>query len=195
MANYYEYSIADVTDPDCVGIGTGKGPDGSCRICVSMEGKPVNPELDSSWHEVGWKALTPACARSLYAQLTMLRHLFEQDAEAEPLVHYLVDGYAGAISVPRGPTTVGGGAVCTRPVVVLDSKPRRRAVLENLSESAHLVLTLVDTGRTITLAPRAIVAVPEDYAGAVEAHRIEPPPLPDPPANEIETDERGEFQS
>ena len=87
------------------------------------------------------------------------------------------------IGCPRGPTTVGGGAVCTRPVVVLDSKPRRRAVLENLSESAHLVLTLVDTGRTITLAPRAIVAIPEDYAGAVEAHRIEPPPLPDPPAN------------
>jgi len=190
MANYYEYSIADVTDPECVGVGSGDAPDGSMRICVSMEGEPINPELDSSWHKVDWRALTPACARSLYEQLTMVRHLFEQHDEAEPLVRYLSDGYSGAVAVPR---TADG----SRRVVVVDRKPRRRALVENLSESVDVVLSLVDGGQTLTLAPRAIVAIPEDYPGAVEAYAksgdTEPPSTD--PAPEVETDELGEFQS
>jgi len=196
MANYYEYSIQDVTEPECVGVGFGDAPDGTARICISMEGEPVNPELDSSWHKVGWKAITPACARSLYEQLTMVRHLFEQDSAAEPMLSTLVDGYSGCIAVPwsageRSVVVLAGG------VDVLTRAPRQRAIVENLSEAAEVTLALVDTGRTLTLAPRAIVAIPEDYAGAVEAYakRADTQPPPTDPAPEVETDERGEFQS
>jgi hypothetical protein len=192
MANYYEYSIQDVTEPECVGVGCGDAPDGSARICISMEGEPVNPDLDSSWHKVGWKAITPACARHLYEQLTMVRHLFEQDAEAEPLVRYLSDGYSGEVSVPRRRSMTAG-----RVVEVLSDKPRRRALVENLSESVDILLTLVGTERTITLAPRAIVAIPEDFSGAVVASVVTAPSSqPEPaPAPDVETDELGEFQS
>lgn len=174
MANYYEWCIADVTDDCKVGVGVGDAPDGTLRICVSAEGEACNPTLAEEWQTVGWKALTPACARSLYHQLGLLRHLFEQDDAAEPMLTATADGYSGCVSVPRGDAS--------RWVVVLKADPtRRRALIENLSERAAVTLLLLDADRRLTLAPRAIVAIPEDYRGAIEAQAVAEPPRPEPP--------------
>lgn len=71
MANYYDYSISDVTDPEAVGLGFGVAPDGSERICISCSGKPINPDLlqVNPAHQLDWMALTPECARHLYEML------------------------------------------------------------------------------------------------------------------------------
>lgn len=79
MANYYEWSIADVTDPDKVATAHGDAPDGTPRICISLEGEPIHPHIASEWHGdggVNWRALTPRCARTLYRLLGMAKHQF-----------------------------------------------------------------------------------------------------------------------
>ena len=76
MANYFEYSICDVTDPEKVGTGTGEDKNGNLRICISLEGIKINPELHPDYNEVNWIALTPECARELYLLLGSLEHLF-----------------------------------------------------------------------------------------------------------------------
>jgi hypothetical protein len=65
MANYYEYSRLDVPDPEAVGVGKGDAPDGSPRICVSLEGLVINRGLDPSWKSVNWTALTLPAAQHL----------------------------------------------------------------------------------------------------------------------------------
>jgi hypothetical protein len=92
MANYYDFSVVDVTDPDCVGVSTGDGPNDSPRICISLEGAPINSHIvdrvvsiDSStwapdgrtWVDVNWRALTLTCAKELYELLGSLKHLWE----------------------------------------------------------------------------------------------------------------------
>jgi len=93
MANYYEFSIADVTNPDCVGVSVGDDPNDSPRICVSLEGTPINTQIvdrvvdiDGSawspngrtWADVNWRALTLTCAKELYELLGSLKHLWEE---------------------------------------------------------------------------------------------------------------------
>jgi hypothetical protein len=69
MANYYDVSIADVTNPDLIGFGHGDTPSGEKRICISLEGDAINTHLDESWTRVDWRALTEDCARHLYEML------------------------------------------------------------------------------------------------------------------------------
>jgi hypothetical protein len=71
VANYYDYSISDVTDPEAVGLGFGVAPDGSARICISCSGKPINPELlqVDPTHQLDWVALTAECGKHLYEML------------------------------------------------------------------------------------------------------------------------------
>jgi len=84
MANYYDCSLRDVERTEKVGVGTGTAPDGSLRICVSLEGPAINPELDPRWSVTNWAALTPACARELYKQLRALRHLWWEVPTDDP---------------------------------------------------------------------------------------------------------------
>lgn len=69
MANYYEVSVRDVTDASCVGLGFGDTPQGEPRICIALEGEPINPELDPAWHRLNWISMTEACAHDLYELL------------------------------------------------------------------------------------------------------------------------------
>lgn len=77
MANYFEYSVRDVTDTEAVGVGTGQAPDGSVRICVALEGVKVNANLAPMYSEINWSALTADAAKQLYELLTIVRHLWE----------------------------------------------------------------------------------------------------------------------
>ena len=72
MANYYEYSIKLVSNPDHVGVGLGDAPDGKEVICVGLEGAPINPELPENAKATGWIALTPECAKELLRILKTL---------------------------------------------------------------------------------------------------------------------------
>ena len=77
MANYHEYAVREVTDADHVGTGTGTDADGKERVVVSLDGKPINPELGQEWQKINWTSLTPACAKRLYELLGSMRHIWE----------------------------------------------------------------------------------------------------------------------
>ena len=78
MANYHEYAVREVTDPEAIGVGVGDAPDGSVRVCISLEGTPINPGLAPEWQGINWASLTPACARTLFEALEVTRHLWER---------------------------------------------------------------------------------------------------------------------
>lgn len=73
MANYFAYSVIEVTDPEQVGVSSGNNEAGDTRICVSLTGIKINPELEG----YDWIALTPECARDLYEMLGCYKHLWE----------------------------------------------------------------------------------------------------------------------
>ena len=72
MANYYDYSVIDVTDVRHVGLGFGDAPDGTERICVGLAGAKINQDLrvlEPGLVDQNWIALTEKCARDLYELL------------------------------------------------------------------------------------------------------------------------------
>lgn len=87
MANYHEWSHLEVVEESGVGVGTGDSG-GEPRICVSLEGVEINAQLASSTKALNWVSLTPACAKELYEQLTLVSHFWKEeqkmpDPEAE----------------------------------------------------------------------------------------------------------------
>lgn len=80
VANYHNYAVGEVTDPDRVGIGLGDHA-GKPRVAVSLHGAPINNELDPMWREVNWRSLTPECAQRLYELLHSIRHIWERDSD------------------------------------------------------------------------------------------------------------------
>lgn len=88
MANYYEYSAHEVTNPEQIGVGTGDttsgrlsdGPEGELRICISLGQKPIAWPDGQQPEGYDWIALTPECARVLAELLDGYRHLWDTPA-------------------------------------------------------------------------------------------------------------------
>jgi hypothetical protein len=72
MADYYSISVRDVTEPEKVGFSMHDVPDGTYRVFVSLEGLPINIDIDPEWKVVNWSALTLPCAEHLCELLLMV---------------------------------------------------------------------------------------------------------------------------
>lgn len=72
MADYYAGCTREVTDPDTIGVGTATTPGGEFRLCISLEGEPINEHLGGDWDaKVRWVAVCPEGAKSLLDALLM----------------------------------------------------------------------------------------------------------------------------
>lgn len=86
MANYHEYAITEVTNPETVGVGVGDttsglqsaGPIGETRICVSLGATPIAWPEGQRPDGYDWVSMTPLAVRALVEQLNMFRHLWER---------------------------------------------------------------------------------------------------------------------
>lgn len=88
MANWYEWSVLEVTDTDLVCVGTGYTPalrehNRALRICVSLTGDDINQDIADSAKDEHWVSMTPACAKELYELLGTLKHLWEHQTRVE----------------------------------------------------------------------------------------------------------------
>jgi len=66
MADYFGVCTREVTNPDYIGVGTAMTPGGAFRLCISLEGEPINEHLGPDWDaKVRWVAVCPEGAKSL----------------------------------------------------------------------------------------------------------------------------------
>ena len=64
--NYCKISYKDVTEVECVGIGTGE-IEGQPRVCLGFEGKNIN--ISEEEKTLGWISMTEECSKHLYLLL------------------------------------------------------------------------------------------------------------------------------
>lgn len=77
MANRHEISIRECIVPELIGVGTGETPEGELRVCISFEGKKINPDLNRDWQDINWTSLSIECAKELFETLKVMKHLWE----------------------------------------------------------------------------------------------------------------------